>query len=119
MASATATRYCLSRGLLGLKYDQINYSDSDIGNLVHYNCFVLEPSYIGLPFLEVFVYLTEGIVMMCSHFPSRQTVRYHNIKGMFLYSAVYSPSDRSEQFTHHPLSDLVIPTPTRHLWEAF
>ena len=29
MASATATRYGLSRGLLGLKYDQINYSDSD------------------------------------------------------------------------------------------
>ena len=29
IASATATRYGLSRGLLGLKYDQINYSDSD------------------------------------------------------------------------------------------
>ena len=29
VASATATRYGLSRGLLGLKYDQINYSDSD------------------------------------------------------------------------------------------
>ena len=29
VASATATRYGLSRGLLGLKYDQIKYSDSD------------------------------------------------------------------------------------------
>ena len=29
VASATATRYGLSRGLLGLKYDQIHYSDSD------------------------------------------------------------------------------------------
>ena len=29
MASATATRFGLSRGLLGLKYDQINYSESE------------------------------------------------------------------------------------------
>ena len=29
MASATATRYGLSRGLLGLTYDQINNSDSE------------------------------------------------------------------------------------------
>ena len=29
MASETATRYGLSRGLLGLKYDRINISDSD------------------------------------------------------------------------------------------
>ena len=29
MASATAIRYSLSRGLLGLKYDQIKDSDSD------------------------------------------------------------------------------------------
>ena len=29
VASATSTRYGLSRGLLGLKYDQINYSDSE------------------------------------------------------------------------------------------
>ena len=29
VASVTATRYGLSRGLLGLKYDQIKYSDSD------------------------------------------------------------------------------------------
>ena len=29
VASATATRCGLSRGLLGLKYNQINYSDSD------------------------------------------------------------------------------------------
>ena len=29
VASATATRYGLSRGILGLKYDQINYSDYD------------------------------------------------------------------------------------------
>ena len=29
VASATATRYGLSRGLLGLKYDRINNSDSD------------------------------------------------------------------------------------------
>ena len=29
VASATATRYGLSSGLLGLKYDEINHSDSD------------------------------------------------------------------------------------------
>ena len=29
VASATATRYGLSIGLLGLEYDQINISDSD------------------------------------------------------------------------------------------
>ena len=29
VASATVTRYGLSRGLLGLKYDKINTSDSD------------------------------------------------------------------------------------------
>ena len=29
VASATATRYGLSRGLLGLEYDRINISDSD------------------------------------------------------------------------------------------
>ena len=29
VASATATRYGLSRGLLGLKYDRIDMSDSD------------------------------------------------------------------------------------------
>ena len=31
VASATATRYGLSRGLLGLEYDRINISDSDSG----------------------------------------------------------------------------------------
>ena len=30
VASAKATRYGLSRGLLGLEYDRINISDSDI-----------------------------------------------------------------------------------------
>ena len=41
-------------------------------------------------------------------------------KGMFLYSAVSSPLDRSgaAHFTP-PLADLFIPTPTRLLWEAF
>ena len=29
MASATATRFGLSRGLLGLQYDQINESESE------------------------------------------------------------------------------------------
>ena len=36
VASATATRYGLSRGLLGLKYDQINYSDSDINTIAKF-----------------------------------------------------------------------------------
>ena len=40
-------------------------------------------------------------------------------KGMFLYSAVSSPLDRSKRFTFYPLEDLFIPTPTRLLWEAF
>ena len=40
-------------------------------------------------------------------------------KGMFLYSAVLSPLDRSKRFTHYPLEDLFIPTPIRLLWEAF
>ena len=34
--------------------------------------------------------------------------------GMFLYSAVSSPLDRSKRFTFHPLADLFIPTPTSH-----
>ena len=38
---------------------------------------------------------------------------------MFLYSAVSSPSDRSTRFTLHSPADLLIPTPTRLLWEAF
>ena len=37
VASATATRYGLSRGLLGRKYDQINYSDSDSDSQASYN----------------------------------------------------------------------------------
>ena len=36
--SATATRYGLTRGLLGLKYDQINDSDSDSGRLCSLFC---------------------------------------------------------------------------------
>ena len=40
VASAAVTRYGLSRGLLGLKYDQINYSysdsDSDSGSHVSF-----------------------------------------------------------------------------------
>ena len=36
VASATATRYGLSRGLLGLKYDQIKYSDSDSDSMLDY-----------------------------------------------------------------------------------
>ena len=43
VASATATRYGLSRGLLGLKYDQINYSDSDSASESTFS----EPFYIG------------------------------------------------------------------------
>ena len=38
---------------------------------------------------------------------------------MFLYSAVSSPLDRSKRFTLHPLADLLIPAPTRLVWEAF
>ena len=53
VASATATRYGLSRGLLGLKYDQINYSDSDSDSdlphdyhavLEHWKFFIERPS---------------------------------------------------------------------------
>ena len=42
-------------------------------------------------------------------------------KGMFSYSEVSSPSDRSKgkHFTLHPLAELFIPTSTRVLWEAF
>ena len=40
-------------------------------------------------------------------------------KGMFSYSAVSSPLDRSERFTLHSLADLFIPTPNPFLWEAF
>ena len=36
VASATATRYSLSRGLLGLEYDRINISDSDSARLKEY-----------------------------------------------------------------------------------
>ena len=42
VASATATIYDLSRGLLGLKYDQINSSHSDSDSLgnsaIEYRC---------------------------------------------------------------------------------
>ena len=34
VASATATRFGLSRGLLGLQYDQINESESESDNFV-------------------------------------------------------------------------------------
>ena len=34
VASATGTRYGLSRGLLGLEYERINISDSDSDSLV-------------------------------------------------------------------------------------
>ena len=40
-------------------------------------------------------------------------------KRMSLYSAVYSPFDRSKRLTLHPLADLFIPTPTPIPWEAF
>ena len=39
MASATATRFCLSRGLLGLQYDQINESESESESLLVNNVF--------------------------------------------------------------------------------
>ena len=41
------------------------------------------------------------------------------VQGMFLYSAVSSPLDRSKRFTLPPVTDLFIPTPTRLLREAF
>ena len=41
------------------------------------------------------------------------------VKICFIYSAVYSSSDRSKRFTLHPLAGLFIPAPTRLLWEAF
>ena len=34
VAFATATRFGLSRGLLGLKYDRINYSESESESIV-------------------------------------------------------------------------------------
>ena len=39
-------------------------------------------------------------------------------KGMFLYSAVFRPQDRSKRFTLYSLADLFIQTPFRVLWEA-
>ena len=39
--------------------------------------------------------------------------------GMFLYSAVSSPFDRSKRFTLHALSELFITTPNRLMLEAF
>ena len=42
------------------------------------------------------------------------------VTGMFLYSAVSSPLDRSKHFTLlPPMADLFIPTPNRLLLEAF
>ena len=38
-----------------------------------------------------------------------------HINGMFLYSAVSSPLDRSKRVTLHHLADLFIPIPTRLL----
>ena len=41
-------------------------------------------------------------------------------KRSFLYSAVSGPLNRSKRFTlFHSLADMIIPTPTRHLREAF
>ena len=44
MASATATKFGLSRGLLGLQYDQINASESESGESVNMT------SYLGVSF---------------------------------------------------------------------
>ena len=49
----------------------------------------------------------------------QQGQQVYVFKGMFLYSAVSCPLDRSKRFTLHPLADLFNPTPTRLLWEAF
>ena len=38
VASATATRYGLSRGLLSLEYDRINISDSDSDSVLGLPC---------------------------------------------------------------------------------
>ena len=40
-------------------------------------------------------------------------------KGTFLYSAVYSRRDYSKRCKLHTLADVLIPTPSRLLWEAF
>ena len=53
------------------------------------------------------------------HLATVPTTKIKKCKGMFLYSTVSSPLDRSERFTLRPLADLFIPTPTRLLWEAF
>ena len=44
----------------------------------------------------------------------------YTLKGkcIFSHSAVSSPSERPKRFTHHPLADLFIPTPTRLLRDA-
>ena len=54
MASATATRYGLSGGLLGLEYDRINISDSDSDSyptgIVQFNQYIgryVSNQYIG------------------------------------------------------------------------
>ena len=43
----------------------------------------------------------------------------NSMKGMFLYSVVSSPLDRSKSFTRHLMADLFIPAPTWLLWKAF
>ena len=53
VASATATRYGLSRGLLGLEYDRINISDSDSEKVAQRGHSVVVPD--GLAASAVFV----------------------------------------------------------------
>ena len=53
VASATATRFGLSRGLLGLQYDQINESESESG-------------YIEFAWLEYFAVMLSPAVTMAA-----------------------------------------------------
>ena len=42
VASATATNFGLSRGLLGLQYDQINASESESESVSHPPCSIID-----------------------------------------------------------------------------
>ena len=58
VASATATRYGLSRGLLGLEYDRIHISDSDSDSCVVHVVSVLVNEFMVRTFQNRHFFLT-------------------------------------------------------------
>ena len=55
----------------------------------------------------------------CLIYNKQITIQVNPHEGMFLYSVVSSPLDRSKRFTLRPLAHLFIPGQTWLLWEAF